>query len=848
MKSKPSTWRWWAYWLFGGGLLILVALAFVLAGTTSAQTEVRESPLLLVDEEEPLFSQARRIYVACYDRSGDYLATVAVRTDRRGRLITRLPPRCAAVNVIREIASYPSGAADRFRLGVPRAFTVYATSWGAGPAKPVPLDEIRSLRLYRTPPLVLYDVVIALEWQPALGRGQEPAITELVDGVAAASRYLTEVTDGQTGFGRVVITRDGLAWNSADIRVKMANDQRPSAFIGGIVNQTTPYDNLDQYDETAQDGRFVAWGGASQFQPGQVFLGRYWTGQNAHDPSEGAWTETAAFRTIVHEWAHYAFFLGDQYHQAPGLEVYCPCEAKPDRNNPADLRTQPCARQPQTSVPSLMAYHYTTDTFWDPDATGDLTHYPQCYTTSQSRLHGVADWETLGNLGAILGAGGGLSALSLTPDAVDPVAYDVVEAFRTVSVFGAPLADPSEPVVRLAVRDPELTHVQLYVEHPPEARTPLRAGYEGSTHPVPSSFKPEGELNGVPLSAANVVEATLVGIRPNDTVYIYADDYATGRRDAFVVDGADINAIAQSGLIIGSDELPWNEPAPTTMTLGLTCESAESPRSIIEATFLPATQPDAVEVCSPDRAIGCLAADIVPVGNGQVQLRQPDGLEWPVYGVVRATVDEAVRLHAWYQFQGGVGPAHIIGDAPMVDGQVTADATRPIEGAGNQFLLSAAALPPSLDGFEASRLVTPPLTFSTMVDPDGDSCVASTSANAELETPIVYTVFYDFGRTVAQEKLRLLYYDNERGWVPASATSSRQPNIDVLFNNAEAFGIDRFRYDFDAYFSRQTAATQDPAQLSADTGAEKAAARTNLTWVTSTPQTVGGLYIIVAQE
>lgn len=821
-------------------LLVIVCVAIVLlAGTAAADARVstmHTSSLVLYENGAPLVSGRDRIYVACYDEGDKHLRTFRVYTNERGQLFPRLPSDCKAVTAIHEIDSYPSGQGNRAygRSPFANALTVYATSWGADSADRQPVTGLDRLELYTSPPLLLYDVVTALEWQPLNETEADSYLKQLREGLTEASNYLNKITNGQVAFGNVAIMTDGLVWDSAHIRVKMGNDQRPSAFIGGIVAETTPYDQTAVYNKIKELDPVVDWGGATQFQPGQVFLGRYWTGQNAYNPTKGAWETGNAYRTIAHEWAHYALFLADQYEQAPGLQVYCPCDGAPQSNAPvpSKMQTNSCITKPASSSASAMAYHYTSDALWDANTMGGVSMYPQCYTTPQTRLHGVSDWETLGQLGNMMSPTTA-STVSLLPNAFAADTSELVDDFMVLyGPFSTSSTAVSEPTLRFALENPGLSDVQIYVEYPQEARARQRVLYEGSVQPMPGT---------------DLVESTLVGIRPNSIVYLYVDDHFTGQQYYFAESGAVINKIAKLGLVIGND-VSWQELRNNGMLLGLSCEAAENPQSLIELTISADVAHDTgrIAVCSPDRSVGCVEANIVgdtSIGNDiQLLLAHPDGNDWPTYGVVRVET-EAGPLHRWYQYQGGAGPAHITGDAPLVDGQITVDATEQITGGANQVLLSAASASGPLTYNAKARFVTPPLNVGVMLDAGG-GCVASNDIDDEqLGVPVVYTVFYDFGRVARTDQLSLLHYPEtitDGVWTDLAAIDSLHHNIEGIFANAKAFNLREYNYDFRAYSQRSQSFLQDDRQ-------SDAREHENLTWLASEPLQEGGLYVIVAR-
>lgn len=113
-------------------------------------------------------------------------------------------------------------------------------------------------------------------------------LEQLQDGFESASEYLYDVTDGQMKFGNVAIygnvTQGSETWNNADMVIFSDADYGPNAHVNGIRD------------------------GGGWFGTKHMFFGTDWTGWGADDPSDSDY-----FRTIVHEFGHYALDLYDEY-------------------------------------------------------------------------------------------------------------------------------------------------------------------------------------------------------------------------------------------------------------------------------------------------------------------------------------------------------------------------------------------------------------------------------------------------------------------------------------------------------------------------------------------------------
>lgn len=127
-------------------------------------------------------------------------------------------------------------------------------------------------------PLVLFQLVISIEWDATADY-----INEIVRAIRHASDYLFDLTDGQMAFGQVAIYDGGDHWSEADIQISTKNIVHPHAYIGGIIS-------------------------ADKSQV--IRIGRGWDGDSGN---QGPWDQPEGFRTLTHEFGHYALHLYDEY-------------------------------------------------------------------------------------------------------------------------------------------------------------------------------------------------------------------------------------------------------------------------------------------------------------------------------------------------------------------------------------------------------------------------------------------------------------------------------------------------------------------------------------------------------
>lgn len=126
--------------------------------------------------------------------------------------------------------------------------------------------------------LYLFNVIVAPEWRPG-----EEYMERLEWALRRASDLLFDVTNGRMAFGQVVFA--GSSWmDHADIQIMASNRLLPRSWVSGLLD-------------------------AAKYTPIRVGRG-VWT-RRAQVPI--LWDEPDAYRTLVHEWAHYALNQRDAY-------------------------------------------------------------------------------------------------------------------------------------------------------------------------------------------------------------------------------------------------------------------------------------------------------------------------------------------------------------------------------------------------------------------------------------------------------------------------------------------------------------------------------------------------------
>ncbi len=200
--------------------------------------------------------------------------------------------------------------------------------------------------------LTLFNIVVSIEWDAT-----EDYIAMIEDAFHKASDYLYDATDGQMAFEQVTIYDNAEHWSDADFQFSTKNTVRPYAFIGGITSEDKAH---------------------------TIRAGRFWTRQGGNS---GAWNEPDGYRTLVHEFAHYALYLEDEYFVRKTDENG---NLKADENVACtDPLIKKSASGDATNA-SIMYWPYHTSEFAGPDDWNE-----NCQETQQHLVNGKSDWETI---------------------------------------------------------------------------------------------------------------------------------------------------------------------------------------------------------------------------------------------------------------------------------------------------------------------------------------------------------------------------------------------------------------------------------------------------------------------
>ena len=227
-------------------------------------------------------------------------------------------------------------------------------------------------------------LVVSLEWD---SRGSL-ACQQWQTALDRAAATLQSATGGQATIGPVTIADNAAGWTAADVQVHVSNTGVPNATVGGI-----PAASLAANGATADPGPLAVaptFSDGGVFARGSIHLGRSWS---EFGPRRGRWSDPDGFRTLVHELAHYAFFLYDEYFgyvDTPSGAVRVPAACATRLFDPADPGAAALAPGGVPSAASsLMYWEYTTSGFWGGPAT------LECAATRQWEVYHANDWQVI---------------------------------------------------------------------------------------------------------------------------------------------------------------------------------------------------------------------------------------------------------------------------------------------------------------------------------------------------------------------------------------------------------------------------------------------------------------------
>ncbi len=249
------------------------------------------------------------------------------------------------------------------------SYRVYLTNLDVGPTGSVTKTVVEqpglplTTTLRKDNTLVLFNLVVGTDFSAA-----PTQLGFLEDEFTRASSFLYDVTDGQFAFGEVAIYDDEQRKRDADVRITQPSQDRPISKMGGIVA-------TEAFTYTSSAGKVTT------YSPGYFRIRIDWASDKPDSECDGF------CRTLVHEFAHYALFLYDEYERTTDdgtvLKTHC---TSPDILN--SHSTQPG----YASNASIMYQPYKTSEL---AMRGTAQWSSYCDDTLQMRIHGESDWETV---------------------------------------------------------------------------------------------------------------------------------------------------------------------------------------------------------------------------------------------------------------------------------------------------------------------------------------------------------------------------------------------------------------------------------------------------------------------
>lgn len=487
-----------------------------------------------------------------------------------------------------------------------------------------------------------FDLTVSLEWQPGTddlrnelersGCTPSPSpsyLDDLSTGLRQTSAYLYNYSAGQLALRNIKVYTNGEHWEDADLRILATNSYRPSAFVGGIVS--APTSNISATKGMTE----------TVFYPATIFLGRMWDGNGSRC---GPWSQPAGWRTIGHEWAHYALFLYDSYYNVTtNAQQYC---------TSTGLQLGSILDKPGIEADSLMAYHYSADHLWKggPPAPGNSLW--NCSGTPQDYIHGEDDWHTVARF----------LPVTIPEKLSRQYPYDSSPAASNFSI--APAATPTTDTtaeVRIKALDSTTPPIgQAYLIRPDGKGMPVRIIGQGEI--IPGEKAP----------------TYFWGVQPSsgDRALITLPDWNAGKRYSVPLTQQHDSKLNVSQLNqFEANVSSWNpsisivplvqDLGATSTVIGLYVSVEDCANTTIRPiiVYCPAGGD-----CSPPAEM--------TYTNGVHTHTFSFRTGTPLYGyiyILNRDEKNPAEIATWYQLGGGVGPATGDGHAPLADSW--ADAT-----------------------------------------------------------------------------------------------------------------------------------------------------------------------------
>lgn len=204
--------------------------------------------------------------------------------------------------------------------------------------------------------LYLFNVLVALEWAP-----DQQDLETLMWAFRRASDFLYDVTDGAMAFGQVVFGGPELM-ACADIQIMSSNRLLPRSWVAGMHQP-------------------------NKYMPIRVGRGLW----NDRNRVSIPWDEPEAYRTLIHEWSHYALHLRDAYQSQHDL-IPASAAGLGGKNNNATLLLRARPGEQSTIRAVIPSISLTSESIMATlEGTSELVHH----TTDGSTVTTDDEWEAI---------------------------------------------------------------------------------------------------------------------------------------------------------------------------------------------------------------------------------------------------------------------------------------------------------------------------------------------------------------------------------------------------------------------------------------------------------------------
>ncbi|HEU4328244.1 MAG TPA: hypothetical protein VFS21_34220 [Roseiflexaceae bacterium] len=481
----------------------------------------------------------------------------------------------------------------------------------------------------------LDELLVSLEWVPSnmplseelllAGCGPVNApgtyLDDLELGLRRMADYIYQFIDRRVALRTITIDVTGADWDRADIRILASQSLRPSAHVGG--NTTVPV----RVDLGADAPTLV-------LRPAPIQVGRFWNGQGARC---GPWSSLSGYRTLAHEWAHYALRLYDEYIQHP-------------HNHAHGYGNAYC--ESSTRQRTIMAYHYEDIIHPLSDWTKMSPPASSCLGTPQHVVYGEDALTTLERFfvdgGPIVGHNAlSSSDLAIIPNSTLSGPDPITVLLDALGHFG----------VSTAARWPAPSYV-LWTDTDDR----LRIMGQGNLIAGASPGRVWPGLNGPSRLVVTTQEPNSGLVFSYPPAHTGAHPLPSGRAVLTAQPGAWNTAVAIHPLLSATDPLTGALGLAVDLTVCDNSDRGENQPGRFAVTYCPTGGP-----CLPFQP-----AHLVDAGTliRRATIPVKPSASGYVYVIDYLRNSEVVL---WHQLAGGVGPAHSDGLAPRAEGLLNLD-------------------------------------------------------------------------------------------------------------------------------------------------------------------------------